>query len=306
MILDACKRAYGKGLFERDDVPVKCPVELATVEIYLQILKPVYLLSLSFQRTNSTIGDVNPSILKCIDTLERMDVPTVPKQLCTKLVKSIRRYFDHELSSHVFAAAMITKVSSLKYWIGREWAAGYLLKGADALFEVGKQFVFKSRFQTRPRIESTSSAEEEVSPTQVNSSRSGSDLFFQFFGEEDEAVDARHYETQTAQNEFENAFKNEIDQFKKLIRKPSFFNSRELSTRVFWLENSGQFPYLSELALVLLSIPSSSAMIERFFTCCGIISDKFISIEDELFEYRALIRANKHIFDQMNVKKNQN
>jgi hypothetical protein len=37
-------------------------------------------------------------------------------------------------------------------------------------------------------------------------------------------------------------------------------------------------------------------MTERFFSCCGIISDKFISIEDEIFEYWALMRANQHIF----------
>ena len=57
-VLESVKNAYDKGLFT-DKCP--CPVGLEKVETYILILKPSYLLSLSLQRTDSSIAETIPS-----------------------------------------------------------------------------------------------------------------------------------------------------------------------------------------------------------------------------------------------------
>ena len=42
MLLESVKKAYDNGAFSEIDMEKKCPIDLETVEIYLQILKPVY------------------------------------------------------------------------------------------------------------------------------------------------------------------------------------------------------------------------------------------------------------------------
>ena len=54
LMLESAKRAYNKGMFDENN---KCNIELHVVESYLQILKPAYLLSLSFQRAGSSIAE---------------------------------------------------------------------------------------------------------------------------------------------------------------------------------------------------------------------------------------------------------
>ena len=58
LMLESIKRAYDKKMF---DSSADCPVGLDEVELYLQILKPVYLLSISFQNSHSSIADTFPS-----------------------------------------------------------------------------------------------------------------------------------------------------------------------------------------------------------------------------------------------------
>jgi len=58
LMLESVKRAYDKGIFDENN---KCNIELHVVETYLQILKPAYLLSLSFQRAGSSIAETIPS-----------------------------------------------------------------------------------------------------------------------------------------------------------------------------------------------------------------------------------------------------
>ena len=57
LLLESTKRAYDKNMFSEQ---LKCPISKEKIELYLQILKPAYLLSLKFQYQGSTIGDVIP------------------------------------------------------------------------------------------------------------------------------------------------------------------------------------------------------------------------------------------------------
>ena len=60
LLLESVKRAYDKNAFSEDDPEKKCPVELDEIEVYLQILKPAYIFSISMQKNNSTIADLIP------------------------------------------------------------------------------------------------------------------------------------------------------------------------------------------------------------------------------------------------------
>lgn len=57
LMLESVKRAYDKGVFSDGQ---GCPIPLRTVETYLQVLKPAYLLSVSLQKSKSSIADVIP------------------------------------------------------------------------------------------------------------------------------------------------------------------------------------------------------------------------------------------------------
>ena len=48
---------------DQNDPERWCPVSKEGIEIYLQILKPVYLLSISFLDSKNSIGNVFPSSL---------------------------------------------------------------------------------------------------------------------------------------------------------------------------------------------------------------------------------------------------
>ena len=60
LLLESVKKAYDANDFSEIEFEKRCPIELNTVEIYLQILKPVYLLSISFQNNHSYIADTLP------------------------------------------------------------------------------------------------------------------------------------------------------------------------------------------------------------------------------------------------------
>lgn len=62
-MLGTVKRAYDNNTFNSNFI---CPIDLNTIELYIQILKPAYLLSISFQNSNSSIADTIPGRVYCI------------------------------------------------------------------------------------------------------------------------------------------------------------------------------------------------------------------------------------------------
>ena len=66
-----------------------------------------------------------------------------------------------------------------------------------------------------------------------------------------------------------------------------------------------QYPHLSKLFLKT-SINSSSAIIERFFSICGIINtQRNQNMEFELFEILAIHSSNFKILEKIKIKKNR-
>ena len=51
-----------KEAFEEKIEELRCPIELKTIEVYLQILKPAYHLNIQFQSHTSTIAEVLPGL----------------------------------------------------------------------------------------------------------------------------------------------------------------------------------------------------------------------------------------------------
>ena len=81
------------------------------------------------------------------------------------------------------------------------------------------------------------------------------------------------------------------DETKKFI---DIISSSEFeSTKSFWIDRQSALPNLYNLALRLLSIPATSAQIERYFSITGQINNKTTnSMSPELLETRSLIKAN--------------
>lgn len=61
LMFESVKRAFDRNMFDQDNIELSSPIELEVVELYLQILKPAYLLSISFQLNHSSIADTIPS-----------------------------------------------------------------------------------------------------------------------------------------------------------------------------------------------------------------------------------------------------
>jgi hypothetical protein len=63
----------------------------------------------------------------------------------------------------------------------------------------------------------------------------------------------------------EKALDNEIILFSKLIGDTKIIKNAKL-TAAFWSENKDDLPKLFELQIILLNIPATSSIIERFFS----------------------------------------
>ena len=114
--------AYNRGAFDSNDElsqddanELKCPIEKDKVEIYLQILRPVYLFSLNLQSNHSTIANVIPGLLKVINILETMVLDPRPRLLCSNMIKTLKAKFDFELNAPIYLAASVLRVSGLKH-----------------------------------------------------------------------------------------------------------------------------------------------------------------------------------------------
>jgi len=69
LMLESVKRAYDRGAFSSSGH--ECPVSLDVVELYLQILKPAYLLTNNWQRDKAGITDVYIGLTKYLFELPR-------------------------------------------------------------------------------------------------------------------------------------------------------------------------------------------------------------------------------------------
>ncbi len=139
LLLESVKKAYDRNMF----VDESCPVSKELVEVYLQILKHSYCLSIQFQSTNSSIADTVPNILKLISVYKTLNVPDSAKNFCKFIVTQLKHKFHFELEqSCYYHAAPLLKVSTLQYWLGKPYTDGYLAKVLEDLPHCARLFCF--------------------------------------------------------------------------------------------------------------------------------------------------------------------
>lgn len=95
----------------------------------------------------------------------------------------------------------------------------------------------------------------------------------------------------------ERSIKKEVENFLELLNE-----ERLADTRTFWIERKDNCPILYKIALKLLSIPSTSAHIERFYSFSGIICQKrSLNISDDIIIKRAMLKANNKMLHTVNA-----
>lgn len=102
LVFEAVLRAFIRGLFvdgvSQED-PRYFPIDRITIEIYHRILREAHILSLKWQRSDASIAEVIPAILKLIADWERLVLPPEPKRFRDLLVYCTRKRFEYELNS---------------------------------------------------------------------------------------------------------------------------------------------------------------------------------------------------------------
>lgn len=67
----------------------------------------------------------------------------------------------------------------------------------------------------------------------------------------------------------------------------------------FWVEKESEFKLLSPIALDILSVPATSAPVERSFSTAGdVLGLRRLRLADNNFEAEVMYRMNKHLLHE--------
>ncbi|CAF0799022.1 unnamed protein product [Brachionus calyciflorus] len=268
LMLESVLRAYSKNLFVSENPDLRCPVSGQNIEIYLQILKPAYILNINFQNNHSSIADTTIGVLKLLDTFRRMVLDPVPRRLANLLIQTINRKFEFEFELQ----SPIYQVSGLKMWVSEPWTNNLFTKGLSSLKNIGSKLLeVHNESENQPRTQSRT--------IQIDDSPSTSFYAGFFSAEHNRPINNLSDEI------FKHEIENEVNKLKAILTADN--NKLILTTtnsKEFWYQHQGAFAKLSKLANILLNINSSSACVERFFSLCGFIENKRNqNMETELF-----------------------
>ncbi|RNA33732.1 zinc finger BED domain-containing 4-like [Brachionus plicatilis] len=111
LMLELVKRAYDKELFNEENEDLTCPLSLKEVETYLQILRPAYRFSLTFQNSFSSISHLIPSLKRIFFSWENMDLEPEFERLAILLVVCFKEKFKYELESEIYQAATVLNLA---------------------------------------------------------------------------------------------------------------------------------------------------------------------------------------------------
>jgi hypothetical protein len=79
-----------------------CPIDLETVELYLQILKPAYDLSITLQHDKCSITDTITAINILIVHWGTIEVPEYAKPFCQYLIDFVKIKFSQEFNNVIY------------------------------------------------------------------------------------------------------------------------------------------------------------------------------------------------------------
>ena len=145
----------------------------------------------------------------------------------------------------------------------------------------------------KPAIASSPNIAKPLTPT-LDVNKSDDD----YFSNSEEEIEDNNHSKEVIDYLQMNQINTEIEAFCELIKSDDFIKSNT-SANSFWLKSQDQYPHLSKLFLKT-SINSSSAIIERFFSICGIINtQRNQNMEFELFEILAIHSSNFKILEKL-------
>lgn len=157
----------------------------------------------------------------------------------------------------VYMVSAVLNVEYLDKWTNFSFSKKYFEKGLSSIYDVVLMFDKKSSQENLEPV-----ACQRIST--LNEARNGLDILFDLSQSDSQVTAVR-----SSNESHEVKLKKEISFFELLIKEKKFSSTTE-----FWCQNADKLPNLHRLALRLLSIPASSAHIERFFSLSGAISLK--------------------------------
>lgn len=184
------------------------------------------------------------------------------------------------------------KVSRLNLWKNKEYAKTYLEKGLKALKVVALQFLYKKENLTE--IDNNNAESDDVSTPPSSS------FYTKYFADDDDVFD--NGESRIFLRE--QALTNEINIFCSKIENNELLKKIK-STNRFWKNNCFTMPLLHKLTLILSSICSSSASVERFFSLTGFVCDRRrLNMKSDLIIIRSLLKTNFHLLNELSLNNN--
>ncbi len=99
-MLESVKKAFDRNAFQEANVHL--PVQISTIETYLQILLQSYLTNVGMQTNSSSIADVIPSVIRMIYVWEYMDLNQDSRLFCNYLLQCLKGKFNFELNSPIY------------------------------------------------------------------------------------------------------------------------------------------------------------------------------------------------------------
>ena len=280
LLLNSFYKAYKKNIFTDEN---KCPVTLAEIEFYIELLLPAYRFTLLHQRTAANIAEVVPTLQMLIKKYEQFAKDTKKRPFSEALIKHIKVKFEYEFESNIYAVAAYMDTTQLHDWSSRSFAVPLLLKAKNSLQEIANEMLFT---RSQPVTEA---ADLE---TNSNSKESDQELFSNYFALDDSDSDIPTIKTNKLVK-----LKEEAERYHIMTQNPI----KEKSTRRFWQNKANELPILYELACILLNIPSSSSYVERFFSVCGIVNrQRAGNMNNSTLINRAFLKVNLDLVNRLN------
>ena len=189
-------------------------------------------------------------------------------------------------------AAVLVKISGVRKWRNKEFARQIMYNGLTSLKHACVNLIFNRQ----------SKIQQESQPFNNNNETTSSiDSDNLYYGIAED-VDPNNKDAGLLLDKFESDVQIEINMLKDIFSSVDVMKNIK-NTKEFWRANKITLPILYEFATVVLSIPASSAYIERFFSFSGVVcTNRKLNMKDDLIILRSLLKANfKHLFDLNNI-----
>jgi hypothetical protein len=180
------------------------------------------------------------------------------KMICKKFIQTFKEKFDFELNSSVYSVASILNTAKLYIWFRKSWSRDYMVRAREEITAVAIKLFEKKQLSRRPA--------EGQSQASVDSFNDEDEIFSKLFRDDTED---KHINYESHSSFF---VKLEREKIKFITMIEDSLLANTMSTKSFWLKNRHELPLLSNLALQLNGIPSTSAYVERFFSICKVIT----------------------------------